>query len=114
MAKVIAPNQQYSGLSAGVMFVNGIGETDNEHLLQWFEEKGYTVVYPEVENVSENMNQQSDTPDDPNQQQPDTQIEKMSVAQLKEYAAANEIDLGEAAKKEEILAAIQNAQQIVE
>jgi hypothetical protein len=43
MAKVIAPNDQYTGLSATVMFVNGVGETDNEHLLQWFEDKGYTV-----------------------------------------------------------------------
>ncbi|MDN8590820.1 hypothetical protein Q0V21_18860 [Paenibacillus sp. 11B] len=43
MAKVIAPNEQYTGLSASVMFINGIGETDNEHLLQWFEGKGYTV-----------------------------------------------------------------------
>lgn len=48
MVKVLAPNKQYSGLSAGVMFVNGIGETDNEHLLQWFEEKGYIVERPEV------------------------------------------------------------------
>jgi len=43
MAKVIAPNKQYTGLSATVMFVNGVGETDNENLLQWFEEKGYTI-----------------------------------------------------------------------
>lgn len=43
MAKVIAPNRQYTGLSAGVMFVHGVGETDIEHLLEWFEEKGYTV-----------------------------------------------------------------------
>ena len=45
MAKVIAPNQHYSGLSATVMFVNGVGETDNENLLQWFEDKGYTVEH---------------------------------------------------------------------
>lgn len=43
MAKVIAPNDQYTGLSASVMFVNGVGETNDEHLLRWFEEKGYTV-----------------------------------------------------------------------
>lgn len=43
MAKVIAPNEQYTGLSASVMFVKGVGETDDEHLLQWFEGKGYTV-----------------------------------------------------------------------
>ncbi|GIP14391.1 hypothetical protein J40TS1_00330 [Paenibacillus montaniterrae] len=43
MAKVIAPNSQYTGLSASVMFVNGVGETNDAHLLQWFEEKGYTI-----------------------------------------------------------------------
>lgn len=43
MAKVLSPNEQYTGLSASVMFINGVGETDDEHLLQWFEEKGYTV-----------------------------------------------------------------------
>ena len=43
MAKVIAPNKEYTGLSAGIPFANGVGETDNEHLLQWFEGKGYTV-----------------------------------------------------------------------
>lgn len=30
-------------------------------------------------------------------------VEKMTVAELKDYAAENEIDLGEAAKKEDIL-----------
>ncbi|NGP62699.1 hypothetical protein FLT15_31815 [Paenibacillus thiaminolyticus] len=49
MPKVYAPNKQYSGLSAGVMFVNGIGETDNPHLLEWFEDKGYQVELPESE-----------------------------------------------------------------
>lgn len=54
MAKVKAPNQQYSGLSAGIMFVNGVGETDNPHLLTWFEEKGYDVeqLEPEAEQSS--------------------------------------------------------------
>ncbi|OUS70295.1 hypothetical protein B1748_29105 [Paenibacillus sp. MY03] len=51
MAKVIAPNQHYSGMSASVMFTQGVGHTDNEHLLQWFEDKGYTVerVDPQAE-----------------------------------------------------------------
>lgn len=43
MAKVIAPNKQYTGLSASVMFVNGVGETDDPHLLAWFALKGYMV-----------------------------------------------------------------------
>lgn len=43
MAKVYAPLQDYNGISASVTFVNGVGETDNENLLEWFEERGYTV-----------------------------------------------------------------------
>lgn len=43
MTKVFAPNKQYTGLSAGVTFVNGVGETDKAHVLDWFREHGYTV-----------------------------------------------------------------------
>lgn len=44
MAKIYAPNKQYNGISAGVMFVNGVGETSDPHLIKWFQEKGYKVV----------------------------------------------------------------------
>lgn len=43
MAKVYAPLKDYNGISASVTFVSGVGETDNENLLEWFEEHGYTV-----------------------------------------------------------------------
>lgn len=43
MAKIYAPNKQYTGVSAGVTFVNGVGETSDPHLLEWFREHGYTV-----------------------------------------------------------------------
>lgn len=46
MVKIIAPNKQYTGLSAGVFFVNGEGETDETHLIGWFRDKGYEVVEP--------------------------------------------------------------------
>lgn len=36
-------------------------------------------------------------------------FDEMTVAELKAYAAANNIDLGEATKKADILAAIKNA-----
>lgn len=41
--KIKAPNESYTGVSASVGFVNGIGETDSEHLANWFEAHGYTV-----------------------------------------------------------------------
>jgi hypothetical protein len=43
MAKISAPNKQYSGISAGVTFINGVGETANPLLIAWFKEKGYKV-----------------------------------------------------------------------
>lgn len=99
MTKVYAPNKQYTGLSASVMFVNGVGETDEPHLLEWFESKGYSVEQPELE------------PGQATSPNGDVPIEKMTVPQLKDYAAQNKIDLGEASKKEDILKVIQDAQQ---
>lgn len=43
MAKVIAPNKQYNGISAGVNFKEGVGETSDPHLIKWFKAKGYAV-----------------------------------------------------------------------
>jgi len=43
MAKIYAPNKGYTGVSAGVRFVNGVGETDDPHLIDWFRRRGYRV-----------------------------------------------------------------------
>lgn len=45
--KVYAPNKGYTGVSASVAFCNGIGETDDPRLLDWFRDRGYTVEEPE-------------------------------------------------------------------
>lgn len=44
MAKVFAPNKEYTGIIAGVLFTNGVGETEDKWLLMWFEENGYKIV----------------------------------------------------------------------
>ena len=43
MAKILAPNKEYTGVSASVTFVNGVGESDNPALVSWFKEHGYQV-----------------------------------------------------------------------
>lgn len=48
--KVYAPNKQYTGVSAGISFCNGVGETDDPHLLNWFDSHGYEVEEPPEEN----------------------------------------------------------------
>jgi hypothetical protein len=81
--KILSPNKQYTGNSAGVEFVQGIGHCTNPHLIPWFVEKGYTVVEEDKDE--------------------DLDFKKMTVKKLKEYAEANGIDLGEATKKADIL-----------
>lgn len=49
MAKIFAPNKQYNDISAGVQFVQGIGETTNPHLIEWFKNHGYEVEQDELE-----------------------------------------------------------------
>lgn len=48
MAIIKAPNKDYNGISAGVTFINGIGETYSPHLVDWFREHGYKVETTET------------------------------------------------------------------
>lgn len=59
MAQIIAPNKDYTGESASVTFVKGVGETSDAYLIEWFRTHGYTVtededagVQPEVPPVA--------------------------------------------------------------
>ena len=41
--KIYAPNKDYAGISAGVHFTQGVGETDNPVSIEWFRRHGYTL-----------------------------------------------------------------------
>ncbi|MDP4152882.1 MAG: hypothetical protein Q8865_05490 [Bacillota bacterium] len=43
MAKIFAPNKDFSGISAGVAFINGAGETSDPYIADWFRARGYRV-----------------------------------------------------------------------
>lgn len=51
MAQIIAPNKDYTGVSASVTFVKGVGETSDAYLIEWFKEHGYTVIDDETAEV---------------------------------------------------------------
>lgn len=51
MAQIIAPNKDYNGESASVTFVKGVGETSDAYLIEWFKERGYTVIGDEAAEV---------------------------------------------------------------
>lgn len=51
MAQIIAPNKDYTGVSASVPFIKGVGETSDSYLIEWFKTHGYTVIEDEAAEV---------------------------------------------------------------
>ena len=47
--KIYAPVKDANGVWASVRFVNGVGETDNPRLIEWFKSHGYKVPIEDVE-----------------------------------------------------------------
>lgn len=41
--RIYCSNPNYSGISAGVSFADGVGETSVSHLVSWFRERGYII-----------------------------------------------------------------------
>lgn len=41
--KIYAPNKQANGVYASVLFINGVGETENPRLIEWFKTHGYEL-----------------------------------------------------------------------
>lgn len=81
----ITSKAKHGGFWDGSRVVKTI-ETEDATVAEKFKTQGHTVETVEVA------------------------LEKMNVAQLKKYAKDNDIDLGDATKKEEILAVIEAAQ----
>jgi hypothetical protein len=43
MAQITSPNAAYDGVTNGVQFTNGQGETNDQQKIQWFLDHGYAV-----------------------------------------------------------------------
>lgn len=99
MAKIIAPNEQFSGERATVKFVNGVGETADPNLIAWFKSKGYQVEeFTEEEAVAAF---------DPTIEGAQTEL---TVAQIKEQLDALEIEYNKSAKKAKLLELLESLQ----
>lgn len=53
--KIYSPNKEYTGVSASVPFCNGVGETNDPHLIQWFKDHGYKVEESEAAPIEETL-----------------------------------------------------------
>lgn len=49
--KIYTPVKDFNGYRNNVRFVDGVGETDNPQLIEWFRNHGYNVPIEEVEEV---------------------------------------------------------------
>lgn len=96
MARILAPNKQYTGISAGVSFSQGVGECTSPYLLDWFRSKGY-----EVEEIEK--------PEDDGNEDDIRIFEDMTIEELQSYAEEKGIDLGKATSQDGILKKILDA-----
>lgn len=102
MAKIFSPVKNYNGMSAGISFRDGEGKTDSLYLIEWFKKHGYKVVDEEKETKSEEKSR-SDAANF-------SELQDMSLDELKAYAEAHEINIGNATTKEGILKKIKEAE----
>ena len=85
--KIYAPVKNATGTWATVRFINGVGETDNQYLIQWFKKHGYRVEEEiQFDNLVEN--DQIETKNDQIEStEPD--FEAMTPLELREWGKAN-------------------------
>lgn len=93
MAKIIAPNKEYTGISASVSFCRGIGETKKLELIEWFKNHGYQIVEEDKDN-NEKM------------------LDDMTVEELVKYAEEKNIDIGKATSQSGIIEKIKALDQV--
>lgn len=89
--KIYAPVKDTNGIYASVRFVNGVGETDNPHLLEWFKSQGYALedtftvekcVETHENSIEKCVEEQVEKPEEPD-------FESMSPYELREWMKEN-------------------------
>lgn len=107
MSKIFAPNKQFSGLRAGIAFVNGVSETENEYLKSWFRENGY-----QVEDVAECEYVQDDQEDKHNVNLCKGELETLKKPQLQEIAKLLELEFNDKTTCEQLIEMIKIAKEM--
>lgn len=90
MAQIIAPNKDYTGESASVTFVKGVGETSDAYLIEWFKEHGYTVTEDEATEVQPVAPEEAPATDVEDEEQAEETQEKPKRTRSSRAKAADE------------------------
>ena len=99
MTKIHAPNKRYTGIVAGVSFIDGVAETDNEYLIGWFDEKGYEVI--REEDTAADLDDKEDA-----EEAVRKELEELTVPELKKRASDAKIEGYSDMKKDKLIQAI--------
>lgn len=110
MAKIYAPNKRYTGVTAGVSFIDGVGETDEKWLIQWFKNKGYEIIEekPEINTeIGEGFILDVDQAQDLAIEEDEIRtLDNLKVDELREMAKERNIEGYSKLKKDELIAAL--------
>lgn len=86
--KIYAPVKDSNGVWCSVRFVNGVGETDNPHLIDWFKKHGYRVE--ECEEIAPiPMEKCEEITETPSKKCESDDLDSMTPNQLREWLKSN-------------------------
>ena len=95
--KIYAPVKDVNGMYASVQFVNGVGETDNPHLIEWFKSHGYEIENDRQSSLETQLSHllENDVVDENDDQiaevgkKAELDFDSMTPIQLREWARTN-------------------------
>lgn len=93
--KIYAPVKDANGVWASVRFVNGVGETDNPRLIEWFKSHGYKVPIDDdkanlvIEPKNDEITVENDEVEMMGYAEKKPNFDEMTPNELREWAKAN-------------------------
>lgn len=83
--KIYAPIKETNGVYASVMFVNGVGETDNPYLIKWFKSHGYKIKDEPIVDTNKMIDEVLEVAEEV----PEKSLEDMTPNELREWMKVN-------------------------
>ena len=93
--KIYAPVENTNGIYASVRFVNGVGETNNPALVEWFRKHGYRVeeskdqIETPVENDETSIEKCENSPETHSEKCDEPDFDSMTSEEIRDWAKAN-------------------------